>query len=109
MVIVKRSQHSLCFQSEMGMDGLEMPSKAPPQPLKCKATKKEAAVAVMAIFNEAIHQMPEKSPISCDLINILVTGFNNGKNGTDISYLEGLDTKDIIGLLRVSKSAISHI
>ena len=90
------------------MDGLEMPSKAPPQPSKCKATKEEAAVAAMAILNEAIHWMPEKSLIPHDLINILVTGFNNGKNGADTSHLEVLDTKDIMGLLGVSKSAVSH-
>ena len=93
----------------MGVDGLDLPHKAPPTTSKCKDTKEEAAVAAMAISQEAIHRMPEKSPIPSDLVNILVTGFNNGKDGADTSHLKGLNTKNIMDLLGVSKAAVSRV
>ena len=92
----------------MDIDGLDHPRKAPPQPSKCKTTPEEAAVSACAILQEATHRMPQNSPIQRDLINILVTGFNDGKDGADTNHLEGLDTKDVMDLLGVSESAVSR-
>ena len=90
------------------MDCLDHSQNDPIMASKRKSTFEEAAVAAMAILHEATHRMPQNSPIRRDLINILVTGFNDGKDGADTSHLEGLDTKDVMDLLGVSKSAVSR-
>ena len=51
--------------------------------------------------------MLQNSPIQQDLINILITDFNDGKDGVDINYLKGLNIKDVVKLLEVSESAVS--
>ena len=58
-------------------------------------------MAAIDILCEAIQHMAQTSPILSDLINILTTGFPDAD-------LPGLATADIIDLLRVSESTVSH-
>ena len=81
---------SHCFQYELGIDGLDLPPQAPPEPSMHKTSHGEAAVAAMDILCEAIQHMAQTSPIPCNLINILTTGFPDAD-------LPGLATVELLG------------
>ena len=101
MSLVEYVSHSLCFQHEVGIDGLDLPPKPPPEPPMHKRSRGEAAVAAIDILCEAIQHMARTKPILSDLINIFTTGF------LDVD-LPGLTTTDITELLGVSESTVSR-
>ena len=101
MSLVEYVSHSLCFQHDIGIDGLDLPRKVLPEPPVHKKSRGEAAVAAIDILCEAIQHMVKTEPIPSDLINIRATGFPDAD-------LPGLATTDIIELLGVSESTVSR-